>query len=155
MDKHTKWLTTRVRLGWGFLAAGILVMILGLFAEQQYSYLPYNFRIITGLGILFVGIGVGYLVRYGVAMNKDQLTSRRLAAEETDERSLMIRNRAGNRAYWVSTAMVYGGLLWTSFAANGSLPALNGNVLWYFLVACVMIPFGVYAASILSDQRNF
>lgn len=155
MDKHTKWITTRVRLGWGSLAAGILVMILGLFAAQQYSYLPYNFRIITGLGILIVGIGVGYLVRYGAAMNKDQLTARRLAAEETDERSLMIRNRAGNRAYWVSTAMVYSGLIWTSFAANGGLPALSGNVLWYFLVACVMIPFGVYAATILIDQRNF
>ena len=37
----------------------------------------------------------------------------------------MIRARAGNRAYWVSTVIVYAGLMWVSFAASGSLPALS------------------------------
>lgn len=41
-----------------------------------------------------------------------------------------------------------------SFAANGNLPALRGDVLWCFLAAAVLMPFGVYVGSILIDQRN-
>jgi hypothetical protein len=78
----------------------------------------------------------------------------RLTVEERDERTVLIRTRAGNRAYWVSTALIYLGLMWVSFAANGSLPALTGNTLWFFLAAGVLIPFGVYITSILVDQRN-
>ena len=44
--------------------------------------------------------------------------------------------------------------MWESFAANGNLPALSGNALWYFLAAAVLVPFGVYAGSILIDQRR-
>ena len=126
---------------------------LGYSLQLQFDDLPYNFRIITGLGILLAGIGVGYLVRYGAAL-KDEQSARRLTVEERDERTVLIRARAGNRAYWVSTALVYIGLMWASFAANGSLPALTGDALWFFLAACVLIPFGVYIPSILIDQRN-
>jgi hypothetical protein len=77
-----------------------------------------------------------------------------MAAEERDERSLMIRNQAGNRAYWVSAALVYLGLMWASFAANGDLPELSNDLLWYYLAAGFVIPFGVYAVSIVIDQRN-
>lgn len=45
--------------------------------------------------------------------------------------------------------------MWASFAANGSLPPLAGDALWFFLAACVLVPFGVYVASILIDQRSF
>ena len=153
MDNRTKWISTRIRMGWLFLAAGAFVALVGIFTELQFAYLPYNFRIITGLGILLAGIGVGYLVRYRAAL-KDEQSARRLTVEERDERTVMIRTRAGNRAYWVSTTLIYIGLMWASFAANGSLPALTGNILWFFLAAGVLIPFGVYITSILVDQRN-
>ena len=153
MDHRTNWISTRVRMGWLFMAAGAFVAVVGIFTELKYAYLPYNFRIITGLGILLAGIGVGYLVRYGAAL-KDEQSARRLSVEERDERTVLIRARAGNRAYWVSTAIIYIGLMWASFAANGSLPALTGNALWFFLAAGVLVPFGVYITSILVDQRN-
>jgi hypothetical protein len=140
-------------MGWMFLAVGAIVAIVGIFTELQFAYLPYNFRIITGLGVLLGGIGVGYLVRYRVAL-KDEQSAMRLTIEERDERTVLIRLRAGNRSYWVSTALIYIGLMWASFAANSSLPALTGNAIWFFLAASVLIPFGVYITSILVDQRN-
>jgi hypothetical protein len=140
-------------MGWLFLVAGAFVALVGIFTELQYGYLPYNFRIITGLGILLAGIGVGHLVRYKAAL-KDEQSARRLTVEERDERTVLIRARAGNRAYWVSATLIYIGLMWASFAANGSLPALTGNTLWFFLAVGVLIPFGVYITSVLVDQRN-
>ena len=93
-------------------------------------------------------------MRYRAAL-KDEQSARRLNVEERDERTVLIRARAGNRAYWVSAALIYIGLMWASFAANGGLPPLTGNTLWFFLAAAVLFPFGVYVASILFDQRNF
>jgi hypothetical protein len=153
MDNRKKWIASKVRRGGMFLAAGIFVGMFGILIKLQFAFLPYNFRIITGLGILLAGIGVGYLVRYGAAL-KDEQSARRLIVEEQDERTVLIRARAGNRAFWVSTGLIYTGLMWVSFAANGSLPALSGDTLWSFLAACVLVPFGVYVASILIDQRK-
>lgn len=154
MDKRTNWIAARIRLGWMFLIAGFLVISVGVFSEIRFSDLPYNFRILTGLGILLAGTGVGYLVRYRAALKNDEQSARRLVVEELDERTVLIRTRAGNKAYLVSAVMVYIGLMWTSFAAIGSLPALEEDTLWFFLAACVLIPFGVYAGSILIDQQR-
>jgi hypothetical protein len=152
VDNRTKWIKTRIRLGWVFLGVGALVAVGGIFAESQFAGQPFNFRIITGLGILLIGVGVAYLVRYGAAL-KDEQAARRLTVEERDERTLLIRTRAGNRAYWVSAALAYIGLMWASFAANGDLPALSGDTLWC-LAAAVLVPFSVYILSLLVDQRN-
>ncbi len=153
MDNRTQWIKNRIRMGSMFLAAGVMIAIVGIFTELQFAYLPYNFRIITGLGILLAGIGIGYLLRYRAAL-KDEQSAKRLTVEERDERTVLIRARAGNRAYWVSAALIYIGLMWASFAANGDLPPLTGNTLWFFFAAGVLLPFGVYITSILIDQRN-
>lgn len=153
MDSRTKWITTRIRTGWAFLAAGVIVGAIGMFTELQHAVLPYNPRLLTGLGILLAGIGVAYLVRYRAAL-QDERAARRLTVEERDERLMLIRMRAGNRAFWVSALLVYAGLMWASFAGNGSLPPMSGDGLWYFLAAAVLVPFGVYAASILVDERR-
>jgi len=154
MNNRTQWIATRVRWGWILLVAGVIVAGVGFLLERAYASLPYNLRIITGLGILMAGVGISYLVRYTAAL-KDEQSARRLSAEERDERTVLIRTRAGNRAYWASALMIYCGLMWASFAANGGLPELSGDTLWYFLAACVLVPFGVYIASLLIDQRNF
>lgn len=154
MDSRTNWIMSKIRLGWILLAVGVMISLVGILFEMVYSHLVYNYRIITGLGILFIGIGIGYLVRYRSAL-KDEQSARRMKIEERDERTVMLRARAGNRAYWVSAALIYIGLMWASFAANGDLPELAGNTLWFFLAGCVLIPFGVYIASLLVDQRSF
>lgn len=153
MDERKKWITTKITTGWLFLVAGILVTGMGILIERQFSYLSYNFRVITGLGILLTGIGIGYLVKYRAAL-KNEDAARRIIVDERDERLVAIRTRAGNRAYWVSTALVYAGLMWISLASNGSLPALDEDALWYFLAAAAVIPFGVYIISIFKDERT-
>jgi ABC-type uncharacterized transport system permease subunit len=153
MDSRTNWIKSKICIGWILLALGVLVGIGGIIVQLQYAHLPYNFRIITGIGILLAALGVANLVRYRAAM-KDEQSARRLTAEVYDERSVLIRARAGNRAYWVSTALVYIGLMWASYAANGGLPDLGRDTLWYFLAVCVLLPFGVYVTSVLIDQRN-
>ena len=151
MNKQTKWVETRLRLGWMLLTGGGVFAFLGIIAKRQFPDSPYNFRIITGLGILALAIGFAYLIRYGGAL-KNRHTAVRLDVEEHDERTLLIRTRAGNRAYWCSAILIYGGLMWESLAKDGGVPKLTSDALWYFLAAAVLIPFGVYIASIMIDQ---
>ena len=153
MHKRYQTISNKVRLGWLLLALGALVVTIGIFTELQFAGSAYNYRLVTGLGIVLVGAGIGYLVRYRLALKNDQ-AARRLAIEEQDERTVLINSRAGQRAYWFSAALAYAGLLWVSFASHGSLPALSGDALWYFLAACVLAPFGVYVISLLVDQRK-
>jgi len=153
MDNRKKWITDKIRLGWILLAAGVLFGAAGTILGRVYANLPYNFGILTGLGIFLAGIGLNNLLLYRKALTNKEVAMQ-LAVTERDERTVFIRSRAGNRAYWVSTALVYAGLMWESFAANGNLPPLLGNTLWYFLAASVLVPFGVYAGSILVDQRK-
>ncbi len=153
MSNSTNWMAARVRLGWILLAAGLLTGIAGVWAETQYGGLPFNTRIITGVGILLVGLGIANLVRYRAALN-DERSARRITVEERDERSLLIRHRAGYRAFWAAFALVYAGLMWVSFAANGSLPEMSTDALWFFLAGCTVLPLGVYIASMLVDERR-
>jgi ABC-type uncharacterized transport system permease subunit len=153
MNKHMEWINRQLWLGRILLIAGLIVGVTGILLPRLASGLQFNPRIITGLGILLLGIGFSYLVRYGAA-GRDVQVARRLVSEERDERMQIIRARAGNRAYWVSAAMIYGGLMWVSFAESGSLPAFSTDALWYFLVAAVVLPFVIYAASLLVDQKN-
>lgn len=153
MDNRKKWIVNKINLGWVSLVAGVVFGAAGVILGRVYADLPYNFGILTGLGIFLAGIGISAVVTYRSALKNEQVAAR-LAVAERDERTVFIRTRAGNRAYWVSAALIYAGLMWESFAANGNLPALAGNGLWYFLAAAVLIPFGVYAGSILMDERS-
>jgi hypothetical protein len=106
-----------------------------------------------GVGIVVGGLGVGLLVRYRPAISNDEV-ARRLVVEERDERGIQIRQRAGQRAYWVSAILVYVGLMWASFASNGDLPALEGDLLWNCLVIALLVPLFVYLGSMIVDERR-
>ncbi len=154
MSDQNNWLRNKMRFGWLMLVIGLIIGIAGAIIELAYPGLPFDARIITGVGILLIGIGLGNLLRYRIA-GKNAEIIHRLNVEERDERNILIRARAGNRAYWVSTVMIYTGLMWASFAANGKLPALSEDLLWYFLAVCVVVPFIVYGASILTGERKY
>jgi len=153
MNNQTKWLNQKIRTGWFFIGLGILFILVGVYFEINYSYIPYNVSIITGLGILWLGIGIGLVVRYMAGKKGDQ-SAKRLMVEELDERNQLIRYRAGYRGFWVAIILVYIILMWLSMAANGSLPPIGKELLWYLQVLCVVIPFGVYLTSVLIDQKK-
>jgi hypothetical protein len=153
MNNRMNWLRRQVTLGWVLLAAGIAKFVVGVLVQLLAANLPFNARIITAGGILLVGLGISNLVRYGAAL-RDPQAAKRLVSEELDERMLAQRGRAGNLAYWVSTGMAFMGLMWVSFAENGSLPPLNADMLWYFLAGVVIVPFVVYVVSLWIDQER-
>ena len=153
MNNRKQWIENKIKQGWMFLIAGILLGAAGIVTASLLPGTPFNFRLITGLGIVLIGIGISSLIRYPPALKNEQL-ARDLTVNEHDERTVLIQTRAGNRAYWVTALIIYGGLMWESFAAIGSLPAIQGDGLWYFLVGAVLVPFGVYITSILIDQNR-
>ena len=124
-----------------------------VYFEFTFAYIPYNISIVTGLGILGVGIGIGLIVKY-MPIRKGSLRAKRLMNEELDERNLLIRYRAGYRAFWVAIIQIYAILMWLSLAANGSLPPIGKEFLWYLQATCVVIPFTIYIVSFLFDQNK-
>ncbi len=152
MTEQTQWLRLRARFGWLLLAGGLVLLAGSLIAARVNPNETFDFRIVGGLGILVAGIGLAFAVRYGMAL-RDTPTARRVMVEERDERTVFIRQRAGSRAYWISAAAVFGGLMWSSFAANGQLPPLEGDALWNYLAAATIVPLAVYLGSVILDER--
>ncbi len=153
MNDNQKWIAQKVTLGLVLLSVGTLALLAGVLIPLLTGSLDFLFRIIAGAGILSIGLGIAQLVKYRGA-SRDPLAARRITAQERDERMIAIRLRAGNRAFWVSLLMVYAGLMWLSFAGNGSLTAPSLDALWYYLAAATVIPLGVYVASIIRDNAH-
>jgi drug/metabolite transporter (DMT)-like permease len=143
----------RVRAGWLLLATGILVFAASLVLARANPDFPWNLRILGGIGIAVGATGAGTLLRYRPAMSNEEL-ARRLVVAELDERGVLIRRRAGERAYWASAILVFVGLMWASFASHGDLPALEGDLLWNCLVIALVVPFAVYIGSVIVDERR-
>jgi hypothetical protein len=114
---------------------------------------PWNLRILGGIGIAFGATGAGTLLRYRPALSNDEF-ARRLVVAELDERGVLIRRRAGERAYWASAILVFVGLMWASFASNGDLPALERDGLWNYFTIALIVPFAVYIGSVIVDERR-
>jgi hypothetical protein len=39
-------------------------------------------------------------------------------------------------------------------SGNGDVPALAGDLLWWYLVSALLVPFAVYAGSITIDEQR-
>jgi hypothetical protein len=115
--------------------------------------LPFDPRVVTGLGILLLGLAVGALMRGGVGARGTDAT-RRLGVEEQDERNVAIRRLAGSRAFPVSAALTFALLMWVSTSANSQVPELSPDGLWYALVASFVLPVLVYVVSVVQAQRS-
>lgn len=153
MSNTTNWMNRQQRLGWILLIAGILIGLIGLALPSLFGDLGFNTRIVTAIGILLLGIGISYLVRYR-SYRADPQAAKRVLSSERDERMQMIRARAGSRAFWVSIALTYVLLMWESFADNGSLPALSDDLLWFALAAAFIIPMIVYIAGVAIENSR-
>jgi ABC-type uncharacterized transport system permease subunit len=153
MNDQVKWIESKIRMGWLLVIGGVVLAAVGLLLRWLVRDLPFNERIITALGILLLALGFAQLIKYRAA-RRDPETARRVTAEERDERMVMIRSRAGHRAFWVSLALTYAVLMWLSFSDSGSLPVLSQDALWYVMAAVVLVPMGVYIGSIMRDNAR-
>jgi ABC-type uncharacterized transport system permease subunit len=153
MDNRAEKVAKKRKLAVITLITGLLTCTAGAALEIGWNDPPFNTRIITGLGIFFVGLGIAALAGYLAVRGKTKEAARLLNVE-LDERLQLVRLHAGSRAFWVSLSMAYLGLLWVSFASNGSLPALNDDAIWWLLTALVVLPFAVYAAGMIIGQNR-
>jgi hypothetical protein len=147
------WLRTRVRAGWLILAVAIVLFAASIALQLANPDSTFNYRILGGASIAAGAGGIGLLARYWPAMRTED-AARRVVAEARDERKLEIRRRAGNRAWWTASVLIWLGLMWASFPANSGLPKLEGDRIWDFLAAAYVIPFAIYAGSITLGERN-
>lgn len=139
--------------GWVLFVLGLLVFTIGILTELSNSTQPFNVRIITGFGFVFIFGGIGILTRYRAAL-RDEKAAKRIMINAADERTVMIRSKAGHLAFWVSMIITYIMLQYVSLTSNGSLPGLSEDALWYILSAAVVIPFSVYVTGILIAERK-
>lgn len=153
MDERRAWIAGRVRLGWAMVALGIGLVGLNIVLGAMNARTGANYNVVGGFGILATGFGIGWVVRYRPALS-DEASARRIAVEERDERSVQIRTRAGNRAWILSAILVWVALMWSSMAGNVDLPPLTGDLLWWYLVVALSVPFLVYAGSVTLDERG-
>lgn len=154
MNKRQKiWVKRQLTYAIVFLIIGVLALSIGVAIEISNKDIGANARLITASGILFSGISLSSWLRY-FAGRKDNGAAARLINDETDERLVLMRARAGKRGFWSSISLTYLLLLWESFSSNGQLPALSDDARWYWLACAVVVPLIVYISSILYDQAH-
>lgn len=132
---------------------GFVLLISGLTMQFLTPDRVFNNNLIGGLGILFIGIGIGRVFRYRTAL-KDPALARTIAAEEKDERTILIRAKAGNRGFWVGIVLGYILLMWEAISSYGGLPEINNDLMCYLLAGLVVLPFLVYAISYIIEESR-
>ncbi len=65
-DQHT-YIQRRIRAGWGILISGVVLFAAGLGLQLLFA-VPFNARIISGLGIALTGAGIGACYATGPAV---------------------------------------------------------------------------------------
>ena len=152
MSSNQAWASRQRRIGWTLVVAAVVVGATGLALQAASAVLPFDPRLVTGIGIVLLGLAIAALIRGGVGTRAGDTS--RLGVEELDERNVAIRRLAGSRAFVVSVTLTYALLMWVSFSANGQLPALSPDALWYALAAAVVLPLVVYAVSAIQADRS-
>lgn len=153
MAKSENPFALRIRAWWGLLAIGVLLLAAGLALGYRLPEKEMISRLVSGIGITLIIIGAVQAVLYRF-LGMDKENAVRIAAAESDERSVRIRQRAGSRGFWVAMVMIFGALMWVS-AASGSDAVLNVDALWSYLVACTVTPLVVYSVSTVYDQVTY
>lgn len=140
---------TRNIFVWGIACAacGLVLTLLGLILPNILG----RFSLATGLVLL--GLGIVSLLQF-LYLRRNPKAGGQMMIQERDERMQMIRARAGNRAYGISSALAFFALIWVAFAGDVGLPVFSSKAAWFSLVAVVVIPYMVYAGSIVYEQSN-
>jgi hypothetical protein len=155
MHKQTSQEKSKLFWGLGLITAGLIVVAAGLLLPLlvPVDTLSFNPRLIPAAGVVLLGVGISFLVQYA-SIRLDPQTARQMLIDSRDERSRLLRARAGNRAFWVSIVMTYIVLLWVSLSNSGNIPVLSTDGLTFLLVASVIAPMLIYAAGLVYEQLH-
>ncbi|GEM_PF-1818439 len=145
----------QIILGWLLLGIGGVCFLIGVafFEIPRLNIIPAT-KLVSGLGILIAGLGVGQLVKYAPARVSAQ-TAKRIMIEDQDERLQTIRLRAGNKAFEITSAVSCIGLIvYSSLNVQGESASLYDGM-WYYLVFLFLLSVGVYGISLARYQNKY
>jgi ABC-type tungstate transport system substrate-binding protein len=111
----------------------------------------YTPRIAVALGILVVGWALAILIRFGIA-RRNAGSMKRAMIEETDERQLLIRSRAGYDAFTLSIPTTAIGLILYS-AISRDLP--QPDPFWYYMIFMTLLPIVIYVFRTLKYAKEY
>ena len=153
MSRDEHWLGRQMAWGVALVGVSLLVFVVGLLLQVLGADQPFDPRLVSGLGVLLLGVGIGRLVQY-MTLRRDPGAVRRIRIEAQDERTTLMRMRAGSRAHLVSELLTFALLMWVSFASHGQLSALSKDELWFALAAVVVVPMLVFVGSMVYEARR-
>lgn len=137
---NNSYFSKRLKISTAALVIGVLLIGAGItFSILQPEDASLR-RWSVSLGFFFTGIGAVNFLRYRSVV-QNPTAARRVELAEKDERSLMIRNRAGYSAYLLSMLISYGGLL---IYSNLSQSTQGFDFFWYYLAFAALAPSVFY-----------
>ena len=149
----TNWVAEILKWGLITIALGVVMVVAGLVLPVIAGSLVFIGKLMTAIGLMLVGLGIVSLLQYAF-VSRDPKAGKQMMVNERDERTQSIRDRAGHRAYWISSALAFAVLMWASFAGDIGLPALSGDVLWFSLATVVIAPSIVYITRIIYEHGH-
>jgi peptidoglycan/LPS O-acetylase OafA/YrhL len=126
-------------INWLFLIVGLVLLAADFGIKFFMPGTPLYYRTVGTVGVLILGWAVIGLVKY-TQSKMDPEAARRMNIEETDERNLSIRNKAGYYAFIFSISLSILALLIYSYLNSGP----GFDLPWFYLAAMVLIPGAVY-----------
>jgi hypothetical protein len=153
MRNQTNW--NKNTLLWGLVMAvlGTVMVVAGLVLTGAAGGPAFIGRLVLSSGAVLLILGIVSLLQYAY-VRRNPKAGRQMMISERDERLQLIRAKAGQRAYQISSALAFAVLMWASFAGDVGLPTLSGNALWFALLAVVVVPALVYIGYIVYEQSN-
>jgi hypothetical protein len=135
------------------LGLGVLVVLVGGAVILAVGDRGRGGHVILAIGLVLVVMGGVALGRAAYYQRNPQV-GRQVQLNERDERMILIRTQAGNRAFWLSSALTFALLMWASFPADFGLPSLTLDRTWFALAVTVVTPLLVYVGGIVYGQSR-
>jgi len=152
MHNQAGWLKRIWRSGVVITALGLVMLAAGLITGWMANFNPFA-KLFAATGLVSIVFGLVSLLQYTYA-RRDPKVRKQMMVNDQDERIQLIRARAGQRAYWISSSLAFFVLIWSSFAGDVGLPVLSADALWFSLAAVVVVPFIVYLGWIVYEQSH-
>ncbi len=143
----------QIKIGRILLIGGILTGLAGLVTGLVFPAYSDWARPITALSIALAGGGLGKTVRYRAAQ-KDPQTARRIWLAENDERSLELRRRAGNAAFYYMMAVAIVELFAFSLLDLTAIAIPTGDLAWGALAFLVVSSGLIYIWRLITLQNQ-
>jgi hypothetical protein len=154
MDKK-KDINFRIEVlkGWAILGLGILALLVGLIADFTRVTQHNGGRLVIVPGILIMAWGAGILLKYSLA-GADPETARKLRIDETDERTILVRSRAGYDAFQLSIPTVVIGFFAYTYLNRDTI-TIGTDYFWFYLIFMAAVPIIIYIIRLFKYDKLY